>query len=340
MFQVYNDQTADGIWQSLVSAFRHKDDTDIVMSRLGPMHEMLHVGLSISNPRQRWVVSRSPGINPAFSLAEIIWIINGRHDSSFLNYFNRVLPRYAGCGLTYHGAYGYRLRRHFDVDQLERTYQVLRHQPDSRQAVLQIWDSRVDLPDPEGNPSSPDIPCNVVAFLKVRNGALEWTQIIRSNDLFRGLAYNIVQFTALQEIMAGWLGVGLGGYSQFSDSLHLYFNDCGNVCSAPAIEPATNTDSLALPKDESELVFKDLARRAEEIASSNTSTKMVEGLFLQAGLPEAYQNMLSILCAEGARRRQDVRVAEDLISQCTNPAYRQLWDHWIARFARREMVAV
>ena len=206
MFQVYNDQTADGIWQSLVSAFRHKDDTDIVMSRLGPMHEMLHVGLSISNPRQRWVVSRSPGINPAFSLAEIIWIINGRHDSSFLNYFNRVLPRYAGCGLTYHGAYGYRLRRHFDVDQLERTYQVLRHQPDSRQAVLQIWDSRVDLPDPEGNPSSPDIPCNVVAFLKVRNGALEWTQIIRSNDLFRGLAYNIVQFTALQEIMAGWLG--------------------------------------------------------------------------------------------------------------------------------------
>lgn len=45
---------------------------------------------------------------------------------------------------------------------------------------------------------------------------------MRSNDVHRGLPYNVVQFTTLQEVMAGWLGLEVGGYHHWSDSLHLY----------------------------------------------------------------------------------------------------------------------
>ena len=62
-------------------------------------------------------------------------------------------------------------------------------------------------------------------MLKVRDGALEWTQILRSNDVFRGLPYNFVQFTMMQEIMAGWLNLRVGSYNQLSDSLHIYDSD-------------------------------------------------------------------------------------------------------------------
>ena len=102
--------------------------------------------ITIQEPTNRWVVSREPAINPAFSLAEVIWILTGRNDAGFLNYFNSALPAFAGHGSCYHGAYGFRLRRHFrdgwgrDLDQLERAYLTLCHEPDSRQAVLQIWD--------------------------------------------------------------------------------------------------------------------------------------------------------------------------------------------------------
>ena len=37
-------------------------------------------------------------------------------------------------------------------------------------------------------------------FQKVRQGKLEWSQIMRSNDVLLGMPYNFIQFTGLQEI--------------------------------------------------------------------------------------------------------------------------------------------
>jgi len=78
--------------------------------------------------------------------------------------------------------------------------------------------SGTDFPDEEGRPASQDILCNVLSMLKIRDGRLEWTQVMRSNDLFRGVPYNFVQFTVLQEVIAGWLGLEVGAYDHVSDS--------------------------------------------------------------------------------------------------------------------------
>ena len=62
----------------------------------------------------------------------------------------------------------------------------------------------------------------MLAMLKVREGALYWTQVMRSSDLFRGLPYNFVQFTMLYEAIAGWLGLKMAAYNLIIDSLHVY----------------------------------------------------------------------------------------------------------------------
>ena len=205
MIQIFSGNTADDVWRQIALAFGASNGTAPQASRAGPTTEILHASISLANPRQRWVTSRRPAINPAFAIAEVVWIITGRRDAAFLTFFNRQYEKHAGAGPLYHGAYGWRLRQHLGLDQLARAYDALRHNPDSRQVVLQIWDAKADMPHEDGRPVFDDIPCNVVSLLKVRDGALEWMQVIRSNDVFKGVPHNFVQFTSLQEIMAGWL---------------------------------------------------------------------------------------------------------------------------------------
>jgi len=289
----------------------------------------------LRDPRQRWVASRVPAMNPAFAIAEVVWIVTGRSDSGFLNFFNPSLPKYQGDGPIYGRSYGSRLRDHFGLDQLNRACAALRENPDSRQIVLQIWDSASDLPLEDGTPQGPDIPCNIVSLLKVRDGRLEWTQIMRSNDLFRGLPHNIVQFTCLQEVMAGWLDAGLGSYNHFSDSLHLYHKD-GAV--SERIEPftlANNPDNLALSKDRSDYAFRILEEFGNMLVSDESKSTDIDRAFKKLELPAAYLNWAAVLAAEALRRRENCSGARRMIGNCTNSCLTQLFNRWSARNSGR-----
>ena len=272
-------------------------------------------------------------MNVAFALAEIVWIIRGRRDLEFLKFWNRNLSRYVGPGPQLHGSYGHRLRGHLGTDQLKRAYDSLRHEPDTRQVVLQIWDSAVDLPAADGSPADQDIPCNVASLLKVRDGKLEWTQIIRSNDVFLGVPYNFVQFTFLQEIVAGWLGLECGSYNQISDSLHAYEKDMANVVdSAGKLATHDNQDSLALTWDESQLAFCELERRIERMIEPTIHEDELENLAIWESATQAYRNIVSVLVATALHRRCQRDDAERVISNCKNPVYVELWSR---RFSER-----
>ena len=261
--------------------------------------------------------------------------MTGRRDLAFLMFWNSRLPNFVGLDPIIHGAYGHRFRGHLGIDQLDRAHQALQRNPDTRQVVLQIWDSRIDLPRADGTPAAADIPCNVASLLKVRNEKLEWIQIIRSNDLFLGVPYNFVQFTSLQEIMAGWLGLECGSYNQISDSLHLYDRDIeGVVNSSPQSDVIFSPDSLALPWRESKLTFKELEGRIERMFDPKIEESTLTKLASWKEAPQAYRNILAVLVAEALRRRGHRETAKTIISSCTNPVYRELWCHWLS--TRRE----
>ena len=335
MFSLLHAQSADELWLKAADWFRPDGMACRQSGRGGDTLEVLHAALSLDDPRQRWVGVREPAMSPAFAIAEVVWILAGRNDSAFLNYFNQRLPDFAGTGDTYHGAYGFRLRNAFGVDQLKRAAAALRGQTHSRQVVLQIWDSQRDLPFPDGKPVNRDIPCNVISMLKVRSGRLEWTQVMRSNDLFLGLPHNIVQFTTLQEVLAGWIGVDVGGYHHLSDSLHLYEHDDYILEHAKGEPCPRNEDRLNLPEQESEAAVQALSNMAEQIIQPAVLSGEVIRTLVCAKLPQGFRNLLAILTAEGCRRRGQLEDANRAIAECQNSCLLFLWDRWMKRKARQ-----
>jgi len=190
-----------------------------------------------SEPWNRVVFSAARDANPFFHLMESMWILSGRRDVPWLAQFNARIADYSDDGQVFHAAYGYRLRHQQKFDQIEAVISLLKGEPDTRRAVLQIWDADLDLnlaPDtsPDEHYSKQlahkDIPCNDIVCFKIRNGRLRMTVYNRSNDMIWG-AYgaNAVQFSFLQEYIAANVGCYIGSYAQVSDSYHVYLDDAG-----------------------------------------------------------------------------------------------------------------
>lgn len=326
--------TSDAAWQQafglVVAASR---DKHCHASRAGDTYEVLHVAIEVEDPRQHWVVSRLPAINPAFGIAEVVWILAGSNDAEVLNFWFPQLPNYAGHGPLYSGAYGYRLRHHFGVDQLERACEILSANPNSRQAVLQYWDGRGDLPLEDGLPRSADIPCNIMSLLKVRDKCLHWTQVMRSNDVCRGLPYNLLQFTVMQEILAGWLGLNLGYYCHWSDSLHAYAEGFHDFSICEPTKQLKNIDDLRTDARTGQRIIDEMYRRLVALTRPGLSTNDISQLALASDLPTSYQNLLVVLCAESARRRGYLDQAKTMMISCNNETLRLSWSSWVARLA-------
>jgi thymidylate synthase len=331
MITCYNADNADDVWKMAAGALLDGRSACSQESRLGETRELLHCVLSIANPRARWVVSREPAINPAFAIVESLWILTGRNDAHLVNFWNPALPRFAGSGDTYDGAYGHRLRSQFNVDQIEAAYKTLAANPESRQVVMQIWDPRTDIPLSDGSPATPNVPCNVCSILKIRDGRLEWLQILRSNDVFRGLPYNIVQFTIMQEVMAGWLAVGLGTYNQISDSLHLYESDLQSFRIKDGIAISDCGTNLALSKDAFDNLLKLLMSYLERLAAKDLTKKEFDRICGDPKIPVGYRDLLLIAAADSARRRGWEHEQHKSGMQCQNPTLGKAWEAWVKR---------
>lgn len=333
MLRCYSGNTADIIWLRAMEDLL-LEQGDFQDSRLGKMLEFPHASFEIDDPRQRWVVSRRPSMNPAFAIAEVFAILGGSNCAGFLNFWNPALPKYAGNSSEYYGAYGFRLNKHFQFNQVERAYDALRNNPSSRQVVLQIWDPKFDFPLQDGVPRSADIPCNICSLLKVRNGKLEWLQIMRGNDLYRGTPYNFVQFTTLQEIIAGWLDLEMGSYCQISDSLHLYESDLGEIDRTCLIENRMNllnSDDLRLSKKDWDQVFWDAFNSMELMSDQALTINQFNKIISKGSLPKSYANLIFVAAADCARRHGWIDEMDESISLCDNKLLVEVWDQWKKR---------
>jgi thymidylate synthase len=113
------------------------------------------------------------------------------------------------------GAYGQRA-----FGSVGNVVDLLRKDPDSRQAVVTLFDSKQDLAR-----EKKDIPCTISLQFLLRDGRLELGVSMRSNDLWLGTPYDMVQFSILQASVAQALGVIPGDYVHRAGSLHLYERD-------------------------------------------------------------------------------------------------------------------
>jgi len=326
-------ETADLVWQEAAEElFKRPDYTHC--SRNGDTREILPCVLRIQDPRQRWILSRRPPYNPAFGLVEFIWIITGNNESCVPNFWNPGLPKYAGNGPTYHGAYGFRLRKEFGLDQINRAYNILSNAPETRQAILQIWKPEIDMPIWNGRSVSSDIPCNVISLLKLREGHLHWTQIMRSNDIMRGLPYNIIQFTMLQEVMSSWLKCDLGEYFHLSDSLHIYERDAIKFFIDPTKYCNTERKPLSLSYDESDTLFTDIYDDLTFVAKGNADVSELRKIFGKESSQnrcraDLISDMMTIIGSDAARRLGFDELAREFAKSCTDISLRNAGLAWL-----------
>jgi thymidylate synthase len=197
-------------------------------SRVSPCREVHPVMVEVLNPRRRLVTAYERPVNVAFALAEVLWILQGRQDVKMLEFYNGSIANYSDDGTTFNAAYGHRLRHAFGTDQLLQVERLLREDGPTRQATLVMSHPMLDRAYDHGQrQNSPqhktkDRACNVLAHLMIRDGALDWLQVVRSNDSMWGTPYNWMQFSHLQEYLAVRLGVPVGKYTHVVDSLHVY----------------------------------------------------------------------------------------------------------------------
>lgn len=172
-----------------------------------------------AHPTERVLFSPARDANPFLHFFESLWVLAGRHDVAFLKLFSSRMAEFSDNGKDFTGAYGWRWRYEYDYDQLQQVVTLLTHDTDSRRAVITIW-APFDL---EVAMKSKDVPCNTQVYVKIRDNKLDITVTCRSNDMLWGCyGTNVVQFSMLQEYLAGKLGVQVGRYTQLSDSFHVY----------------------------------------------------------------------------------------------------------------------
>lgn len=199
---------------------RLKADGKHRQSRYGPVLIAPYPVTSVyNNPCERVLFHPNRDANPFFHLYESLWMLAGRNDVQTVAKYSKNMIDFSDDGRTFWGAYGYRWREYFQVDQLKEISEILQHNPDDRRCVLQMWDCRKDL-----NHAGKDVPCNVTAtFQRDLDGRLDLTIFCRSNDIIWG-AYgaNAVHFSMLLEYMALWIGCPVGKMYQISVNWHAY----------------------------------------------------------------------------------------------------------------------
>lgn len=180
--------------------------------------ELTGFRITLKDPLSRILYSPTRNINLMFAFAEFLWITSGSNKLDFIEYYNKKYKDFSDDGLILNGAYGNRIFKP-DVsnkNQWDKILELLKKDPDSRQAVLNIH-----LPS-DLNLTSKDIPCTCMIQFLIRNNKLNCITYMRSNDVIWGVPYDIFNFTLLQEVLAKQLGIQVGTYSHIAGSMHIY----------------------------------------------------------------------------------------------------------------------
>jgi len=203
------------LFDGLQALFRRGRD---VMVRGQNTIELDDVLFIISNPLERCIFLKGRNDNIFAKVAETLWVLAGRNDIKWLSHY---LPRavdFSDDSHIWRGGYGPRLRGSMgDVDQVMQCVNILSKDPESRRAVMTIFDPKLDFVD------SKDIPCNLAIHWLIRDGFLNMKVFQRSSDIWWGFSgINTFEWSVLHQLMASWLNVQVGTLAYFISSLHLY----------------------------------------------------------------------------------------------------------------------
>jgi len=165
----------------------------------------------------------------------------------------------------------FNLRGH---DQVLNVVSLLSQRPESRRAVIQLFDAE-DLAA-----SRKEIPCTCSLQFMIRAGRLNMVTMMRSNDAYLGLSHDVFAFTMIQEILARILRVEPGVYTHFVGSLHIYAKHRNAVHKylQEGWQPTLNVAMPEMPKGDPMASVRGLLKAEAAIRRGRDATQLLNGL--------------------------------------------------------------
>ncbi len=288
-----------------------------------------------ARPYERVLLDQQRDANPFFHFFESLWMLQGRRDATWLDQFvSDFSSRFAEEDGLQHGAYGFRWRRHFDMegggdgdllpDQFLTIVNILRKNPLDRRVVLQMWDPVADL-----GADVRDVPCNTQIYPRVRQepdgSFLDLTVCCRSNDIVWG-AYgaNAVHFSVLQEVMAGLIGCQVGKLYQLSNNWHAYTSILDRFEGAGEDLYSHSSAMYHQPiVDRPESWMGDL----ERFQNDPFDSVYLNRFFSDVAMP--------MLWTHHQYKQGDIEAAEQFVHHITAPDWRHACRNWLAKRRKR-----
>jgi thymidylate synthase len=224
-YQLTNGQDLSDVTYRVLHKLVHLPGNQV--SRAGETKELsphqFHIAADAYGEPNPVTILPGRGNNPFATVAETLWVFAGRNDIKTLSKWLPRAAEFSDDGATWTSGYGPRLRAWIDhnfktFDQIETVLRRLKKNPESRQALINLWDPASDG-QKEG---SKDYTCNIVVHFLVRNGGLNMFVTTRSNDIIYGVTVNVFEWCFLGYYVAYSLGYPFRHYYHTGSSLHLY----------------------------------------------------------------------------------------------------------------------
>ena len=172
---------------------------------------------------------------------ELLWFLRGDTNVAYLNE-NKVTiwNEWADANGDLGPVYGAQWRRWptadgGTIDQIERTIELLRTDPDSRRIIVSAWNV--------GQLGEMALaPCHALFQFYVANGRLSCQLYQRSADVFLGVPFNIASYALLTHMIAQQAGFEPGELVWTGGDCHLYLNHLAQA------EEQLGREPLPLPR--------------------------------------------------------------------------------------------
>jgi len=187
----------------------------------GDTKALFNVGFTLENPSKKNINVLNPNrkFNLEYAEAEWQWYLSGDPSIDKLGEINGSIPpiweNMADSDRKVRSNYGWQWERNH---QLDKVVAMLKSNPETRQAVISIYDGK------EISTYRKDTPCTHAVQFTVLDNKLHMAVLMRSNDLWFGFCNDQYCFASLQELVAERLSIELGTYYHFAHNLHLYNN--------------------------------------------------------------------------------------------------------------------
>ncbi len=178
---------------------------------------LFNVGFYITDSQDNKIINRERNWKEGYAEAEWQWYLSGDPSIGKLGEIYGKIPeiwrRMANEEGNVNSNYGYQWQRN---EQLDYVISMLKHNPDTRQACISIYDGK------EIENYFHDTPCTYAVQFTIVHGRLDMCVTMRSNDLWYGFCNDQYCFSKLQKMVSNELNIETGIYYHFAHNMHLY----------------------------------------------------------------------------------------------------------------------